>query len=114
MTYAQRRKTEIFKEINEGKCSIGKVKSTARTLSFKACPSKIKMDMETAAERWGRYPEEVNNLYICPRCNFVHASHERTWDKTAITIIVKKKEARKRNSGVQTPKWKLDPRRTVD
>jgi hypothetical protein len=113
MTYAQKKKSEIFQEIKKGKCTIQKVEQTAKQISRVACRSKLKYySMDEAASKIYRYPIDVEP-YLC-ECGAIHFGHPSAWKKEATRIIIAKEEARKRNSGVQTPQWKLDPRRKFD
>jgi uncharacterized Zn finger protein len=114
MSFPKQQKAKLFADINAGHCSVKKVEAVARELSFKACPSKLKLDMESAAERYGRYPSEVDSLYICEACGWLHAGHSPRWKSEAVRIIVAKTETKKRKPKVNTPRWKLDPRRSDD
>lgn len=112
MTFKQRKRADIFRSVNAGTCTVAQVQKTVREVQYKVCPSKLKLTPEEAAARWGSYPADCTNLYVCGRCSYIHFGHEMRWPEVAVTIIKKKQEARKRNSGTKKPKWMLDSRRS--
>lgn len=61
----------------------------------RSCRRKVKMNMEYAAERYGRVPPDVH-IYHCEFCQYLHFGHEPIWDKQP-RITVQKKTEKKEN-----------------
>jgi len=115
MTFPQRKKQKLYKEISQGTCPAQKIERVARQLSFVACRSKIKYPTEeAAAANIYKYPIGVEP-YLCPNGNdHLHFGHVPNWVGKFKTIVVKKQEAKKRNPRTKPPKWKSDPRLSND